>query len=159
MEGQRLLWASPSPQYFHSTLDVDGILPLDWLQPPDGHEDFWQAVELSNAELETDGLYVTHLFAETDVILRPQWIEWRIELDLGLSKLKVFRPASLDLILTKMARADEDDLQDVQFLLKQEFWTQDLLSSAFTEARVPDVAEIQEIFDRARPKVLALAAK
>jgi hypothetical protein len=32
------------------------------------------------------------------------------------------------------------------------------LETAFSRARVPDVPEIQELFNRARPKVLALAA-
>ena len=41
---------------------------------PDEHKDFWQAVERTNAELESDGLYLTHLFREVDVILQPDWI-------------------------------------------------------------------------------------
>jgi hypothetical protein len=75
----------------------------------------------------------------------------------GLRQLAVYRPATIDLILTKMARADDDDLQDIQFLLRQETLTRDLLETAFGRARVPSVAEIQELFNRARPKVLALA--
>jgi hypothetical protein len=51
---------SQAPDHFHSTQDVDGILPLAWLEPPDMHEDFWRAVQLTNAELEPDGLYLTH---------------------------------------------------------------------------------------------------
>jgi len=58
---------------FHSTSDVDGILPLAWLEPSESHEDFWQAIQSANAELEPDGLYLTHLFRETDVILQPDW--------------------------------------------------------------------------------------
>ncbi len=50
-----------APRHFHNTQDVDGILPLAWLQPPDAHQDFWQAVERTNIELESDGLYLTHL--------------------------------------------------------------------------------------------------
>jgi hypothetical protein len=147
-----------APGHFHNTQDVDGILPLAWLQPPDGHKDFWQAVERTNADLESDGLYLTHLFREVDVILQPDWIERRLSLDLGLSKLSVFRPASIDLILTKMARGDDDDLQDIGFLLKQDHLTSNELESAFARARVPDIPEIRELFNRARPKVLALAA-
>ena len=76
---------------------------------------------------------------------------------MGLVKLAVFRPATIDLILTKMARADDDDLQDIQFLLRQEPLSRDQLEMAFVRARVPDVPEIQELFNRARPKVLTLA--
>ena len=56
-----------------------------------------------------------------------------------------------------MARADDDDLQDIRFLLQQESLTLPQLEAAFARARVPDVPEIQELFKRARPKVLALA--
>ncbi|MDB6110387.1 MAG: hypothetical protein JWR69_2137 [Pedosphaera sp.] len=147
-----------SPAHFHNTQDVDGILPLAWLQPPDEHEDFWQAVQRTNAELDSDGLYLTHLFRELDVILQPDWLDRRLELALGLRKLAVFRPATIDLVLTKMARGDDDDLQDIRFLLQQESLTQKRLEAAFARARVPNVPEIQELFSRARPKVLALAA-
>jgi hypothetical protein len=146
-----------APAHFHNTQDVDGILPLAWLQPPDEHEDFWQAVQQTNIELEPDGLYLTHLFRELDVILQPDWINRRLQLAVGLQKLSVFRPATIDLILTKMARADEDDLQDIRFLLQQESITREQLTTAFARARVPDVPEIQELFNRSRPKVLALA--
>jgi hypothetical protein len=148
-----------APAHFHSTRDVDGILPLAWLQPPDEHQDFWNAVQRTNAQLDPDGLYLTHLFRELDVILQADWISRRLRLELGLPKLAVFRPATIDLILTKMARADEDDLQDIRFLLMQEPLTQNQLERAFARARVPDVPEIQELFNRARPKVLALVRR
>jgi hypothetical protein len=147
-----------APGHLHNTQDVDGILPLAWLQPPDEHEDFWQAVQRTNMELEPDGLYLTHLFRETDVILQPDWLDRRLRLNVGLRKLTVFRPATIDLILTKMARADEDDLQDIRFLLRQESLTGEQLAAAFARARVPDVPEIRELFNRAQSKVLALAA-
>jgi hypothetical protein len=146
-----------APSHFHNTQDVDGILSLAWLQPADAHQDFWQAVERTNVELEPAGLYLTRLFRETDVILQPDWFNHRLRLDVGLQKLAVFRPATIDLILTKMARADADDLQDIQFLLRQESFTHDHLQTAFGRARVPDVAEIRELFQRAQPKVLGLA--
>jgi hypothetical protein len=147
---------SPAPAHFHNTKDVDGILPLSWLQPSDEHEDFWRAVQLANAELEPDGLYLTHLFREVDVILQPEWFTHRVRIEVDLKKLVVFRPATIDLLLTKMARADEDDLQDIQFLIRAESLSVDQLKTAFARARVPDVPEIQELFSRARPKVLAL---
>lgn len=156
--GRSALGYAQAPAHFHNTQDVDGILPLAWLQPPDEHEDFWQAVQRTNVALEPDGLYLTHLFRELDVILQPDWINRRLRLAVGLEKLAVFRPATIDLILTKMARADEDDLQDIQFLLQQESLTREELTTAFARARVPEVPEIQELFNRARPKVLDLAA-
>ena len=64
---------------------------------------------------------------------------------------------TLDLILTKMARGDENDLADIRFLLQREVLTGELIRAAFEQARVPDVSEIQELFRAAQPKVLALA--
>lgn len=148
---------SPTPAHFHNTKDVDGILPLSWLQLADQHEDFWRAVQLVNTELEPDGLYLTHLFREVDVILQPDWFNRRVRIDVELKKLAVFRPATVDLVLTKMARADDDDLKDIQFLISTESLTREQLAAAFAHARVPDVPEIQELFIRARSKVLALA--
>jgi hypothetical protein len=57
-----------------------------------------------------------------------------------------------------MARGDEDDLQDIRFILQQEQMSPALLENAFACARVPDVQEIQKSFQCAPPKVLALAA-
>jgi len=91
-----------------------------------------------------------------DVILQPDWFNRRVHIELELEKLAVFRPATIDLVLTKMARADNDDLQDIQFLIRAEALTQGQLETAFARARVPDVPEIQELFIQARPKVLAL---
>jgi hypothetical protein len=56
-----------------------------------------------------------------------------------------------------MARADENDLSDIQFLLRQERVGTDTLRDAWRIARVPDVTEIQELFRAAQPKVIALA--
>ena len=145
-----------APEHFHNTQDVDGILPLAWLEPPEGHQDFWQAVQRTNAALEPEGLYLTHLFREIDVILQPDWIERRVRLDLGLSQLTTFRPASVDLILTKMARGDDEDLQDIRFILQQEPFSRGQLETAFERARVPDLTEIRELFNRSKPRVLAL---
>jgi hypothetical protein len=99
---------------------------------------------------------LTHLFREVDVILQPDWCTRRGQIDVDLKKLAVFRPATIDLVLTKMARADDDDLQDIQFLIRTESLTREQLEAAFARARVPDVPEILELFTRARPKVLAL---
>ncbi len=146
-----------SPAAFATTHDVDAILPLSWLAAEDENMDFWQAQQKTNTELEATGLYITHLFRELEIILTPDWLIRRVRVPLDLRKLTVFRPATLDLILTKMARGDENDLADIRFLLQQEAISTDQLRAAFTRARVPDVAEIQELFRAAQSKVLELA--
>jgi hypothetical protein len=82
----------------------------------------------------------------------------RVRIALQLERLNVFRPSTLDLILTKMARGDENDLADIRFLLHQEPLTSAQLRAAFARARVPDVPEIRELFRAAQPKVLALTS-
>ena len=79
---------SNPPASFHNTQDVDGILPLAWLEAEDAQDDFWHALQETNRELESDGLYLTHLFRELDVILTPTWFDRRKKLNLELSKLK-----------------------------------------------------------------------
>ena len=123
-----------SPPEFEATHDVDAITPIDHGEP---NEDFWLAQQATNVELESQQLYITHLFGETDVILRPSWKENRMLLDLALQRLRVYRPAAIDLILTKMARGDSEDLRDVQFLLRQEKPSPDVMTRAFTGSPRP----------------------
>ena len=146
-----------SPAAFTTTHDVDAILPLSWLAAADENLDFWQAQQRTNAELEPEGLYLTHLFRESEVILTPDWLSRRVRIPLELQRLAVFRPATLDLILTKMARGDANDLADIEFLVTREPLTADQLRAAFAHARVPDLPETQALFRAAQPKVLALA--
>ena len=145
------------PATFAATQDVDAILPLAWLEAEDENLDFWEAQQKTNAELEPSGLYLTHLFRELEIILTPDWLTRRVVVPLKLSKLTILRPSVLDLILTKMARGDENDLADIRFLLRQETISKDTLRAAFSGARVPDVSELRAIFLAAQAKVLALA--
>lgn len=146
-----------SPAAFATTQDVDAILPLSWLEAEDQNQDFWQAQQKTNAELEPSGLYITHLFRELEIILTPDWITHRVRVPLELRRLMVFRPTALDLILTKMARGDENDLADIRFLLQQETISVEQLRAALACARVPDVPEIRELFKITQPKVIALS--
>jgi hypothetical protein len=145
-----------SPPDYGATHDVDGIIPVTADEPD---LDFWTAQQATNADLKNRGLYITHLFSELDVILQPDWQARRVALSLALAKLRVFRPATIDLVLTKMARGDEQDLGDIRFLLSQELISTQELQAAFARARVPDVAEIRELFVAAQPKVLKLAGE
>jgi hypothetical protein len=146
-----------SPPEFAGSHDVDAILPLPWLSAEDENMDFWQAQVKTNAELQPDGLYITHLFRELEVILTPDWVTQRVRLRLPMQRLVVFRPSTLDLILTKMMRGDENDLADIRFLLTRESLSTRQLAESFAHGRVPDVPEIRELFEAAQPKVLAIA--
>ena len=146
-----------APPSFHNTRDVDAILSFQWLSSPDENIDFWLAQQSTNAELSKDGLYLTHLFRESEVIIQPDWPARRVRLALRLAHLTVYRPATVDLVLTKMARADEQDLEDIRCLLSQEPISPRELQAAFALARVPDVTELRQLFVAAQPKVLKLA--
>jgi hypothetical protein len=146
-----------SPTLIATTQDVDAILPMAWLAAEDENLDFWEAQQKTNAELESEGLYITHLFRELEVILTPDWAARRIHIPLSLPKLRVLRPSTLDLVLTKMARGDENDFADIRFLLERESISPEHLRIAFRSARVPQVPEILELFQKAQPKVLEIA--
>ena len=60
----------------------------------------------------------------------------------------------VDLALTKMGRADDADLADVEFLLKTRQLDAEALRRAIEVAVVPP--EYAELFIAATPKVLAL---
>jgi hypothetical protein len=147
-----------APTGFHNTRDVDAILSFEWLSSEDENIDFWLAQQSTNAELSKDGLYLTHLFRESEVIIQPDWGARRVRLPLQLARLTTYRPATVDLVLTKMARGDEQDLEDIRFLLGQELISPRELQAAFARARVPDVTEIRQLFVAAQPKVLKLAS-
>jgi hypothetical protein len=148
-----------APAVLAATRDVDAIPPLAWLAAEDQNLDFWNAQQCANAELKSEGLYLTHLFRELDVIITPDWLSRRVPIPLEFRRLFVFRPATLNLILTKMARGDDNDLADIEFLLSREPLTVRQLQDAFPRARVPDVSEIQALFCTAQTKVLAIAER
>jgi hypothetical protein len=145
------------PQH-NTTQDVDAIIPLVQLDTLRADEQFWSARDATNAELAGRGLYLTHLFTEADVFLSPDWLTRRVHIPSSLARVKLFRPAVIDLILTKMMRgADREDLTDIEFLLKQEPQTETDLRTAFDRARLPELQELHDAFVAAQPKVLTIA--
>ena len=148
-----------APEDYGSTLDVDGILPLSELEAISKNEQFWEAIEKTNGTLEPDGLYITHLFEETQTILTPNWLEKTVDVNLdGMRHLKIKRPSTVDLILTKMTRGcDPQDLSDISFLIAAENTSSAQLQEAMDAARVPDLEEIRELFESAKQAVLKLA--
>ena len=149
----------PSHESRHETTqDVDAIIPLGQLDDLRADEQFWAARDATNAELAKQGLYLTHLFTEMDVFLLPDWLNRRVSIPQTFAHLKLFRPAAVDLILTKMMRgADREDLSDIEFVLKQEPVTETELRTAFGRVRLPEIRELHDAFRAAQPKVLALA--
>lgn len=111
-----------SPHGADATLDVDGIIPSSQAEQIGRDFAFWDALEKTNAQLEGDKLYLTHLFDEAQVILTPDWQERRVRIEeLQLEHIAVSRPSTIDLVLTKMMRGnDPTDMADIRFLIGQE---------------------------------------
>lgn len=132
---------------FRATMDVDAILPEVEMSSIEEDHSFWEAIEKSNHELEPTGLYLTHLFTDSQVILSPGWLEDIASIPLDhLRHLKIYRPSTSDLILTKMMRIDPQDRSDIEFLLKQADFHKESFLAALDGARIPDIPEILEAF-------------
>ena len=147
------------PAAVKQTLDVDAIIPMSRVAALQADERFWDAQEATNRELEAVGLYITHLFEARHVFLRPDWEQHLVPVTRPLSRwLRLFRPATLDLILTKMMRGDDpQDMTDIVFLLGQEGITPAQVEAAMAEVVIPDLAELRDAFERAKPRVRELA--
>ena len=139
-----------APQEFGATMDVDAILPLAEMPQIEVNDDFWNAVEETNRELEPTGLYITHLFCDDQVILSADWLSHIKPVSLPCSHLKLFRPGTHDLILTKMMRVDPQDRSDIEFLLKQNDVELSVLEEMLPHAKVPDIPELQEAYETNR---------
>jgi hypothetical protein len=147
------------PEAVTRSMDVDAIIPVSQIPSLRDDAAFWEAQDATNRELEHDGLYVTHLFAADQIILRRDWEQHIAPISRPPTRwLRLARPATLDLILTKMMRGDDpQDMADIAFLLGHDRITPNELERAFAEAVIPDLEELREAFDRARPRVLDLA--
>ena len=151
---------NPPPATLRS-LDVDALLSTSYETAFADTPEFWDAQAELNRILEDEGLYMTHIFPADMVFLRPQWESEIVPtLRPALKYLRLFRPATLDLLLTKMMRGnDEQDMQDIDFLIRHDRLTQPQIEGAFGEAVIPDHQELRDAFARARPTVLSLAER
>ena len=155
-----VLGFSDPPATAAATQDVDGIIPSNLLAGLQANDAWWTALQSANDELAAEGLYLTHLFDEEQIILRAGWLAQAVDLPkLTMRFLRLRRPATIDLILTKMMRGpDPEDMQDVRFYLEREPTIGfEELQEAFSLAIGPDVPEIWQLFEAAKPIVLAAA--
>ena len=141
-----------------STKDVDAIIRFSQLEDIESDLQFWDAVDATNEALAPRGLYITHLFGEEQVFLRPEWEQHIVPvLRPPTQWLRLFRPHTIDLILTKMMRGnDEQDMEDIRFLIGHDGITAEQMEPAFATVRMPDVIELHEAFARALPAVRAM---
>lgn len=146
---------SDAPAGFGTTQDVDGIVRLSQLPALMEDDGFWEAQERANRSLEPRGLYITHLFCEDQVFLRPDWEQHLVPIVRPETRwLRLFRPHAVDLILTKMMRGnDPQDMEDVRFIMENSRVTPGEMETAFQQVRMPDVPELRDEFEKALPAV------
>jgi len=149
-----------APDKVKSSLDVDAIIPMSAVAQFRTDEQFWVAQQMTNESLEGDGLYITHLFEARDVFLRQDWEQHIVLLPLqGLRWLNLQRPATLDLVLTKMMRGnDEQDMADARFMIEHDQITRAQLEAAFAVMNPIELVELRDAFAKARPIVTGFAA-
>lgn len=137
------------PAEFLATMDVDAILPSKDLQVIEANDDFWEAQEKVNEVFEDSGLYFTHLFEEKQVILSQQWRANVVPLTAyDFKQLRLKRPSTHDLVLTKMMRVDPQDREDIRFLLKQGDFSLEDFKVCLKQAVCPGVPEIEDAFQK-----------
>lgn len=150
-------YKKPQAQFF-STMDVDAIISDSYVSEIESNFDFWEASEKLNIALENEGLYFTHIFEEKQIIIRPNWYNQKQRLLIEhFEKIQLYRPHTIDLILSKMMRNDPEDFDDIRFLLDQ-LEGNDLkeLPNQIQSARLPDLEEIQELFNLSKDRLLKL---
>lgn len=161
--GRASVWLGfdrPPPEV-GATKDVDAIIRMSQLEEIVNDGQFWDARDEVNRRFHSEGLYITHLFQEDQVFRRPDWLEHIVPVTRPVTqKLELFRPGTLDLILTKMMRGDDEwDMQDIDFMIRHDNLSEASLEQAMKEAIIPDLQEYRASFDKARRRVLELARK
>lgn len=143
-----LAMAYPDESGWQSTMDVDVIIPSEEESRFDQDEQFWTALELANQQLDADGLYLTHLFLDEQIILSPDWRSRCVPIrETNFKHLSLGRPSTQDLILTKMMRVDPQDREDVLRLLQLDPPHEPDWKTVFQTARVPDSHELRVAFE------------
>jgi hypothetical protein len=159
--GRSAIWLGfhNPPAAAATTQDVDAIIPTEQVQALADDARFWDARDAVNQRFKSEGLYITHLFPESEVFLRHDWMRHIVPIArLRLNHLKLFRPATIDLVLTKMMRGnDQQDMADVEFIIRHDHIAQAQLIEAFSQMKPIVLAELRDAFARAKPVVLSLA--
>jgi hypothetical protein len=159
--GRAALWLgyNAPPAEAARTQDVDAIISTIQETELSTDKSFWDAVEAANAELAERGLYMTHLFSEREIFLRRQWLEGLVPLSRPrLRWLRVVRPATMDLVLSKMMRgSDAQDMADAEFMIRHDRITEAQLIEAFEQMKPIELVELREAFEKAKPMVLKAA--
>jgi hypothetical protein len=144
-----------APPEFALSRDVDAVLWVGQAEELKQHTNFWEIIEQVNEDLAGQELYISHLFTEDQVILRPDWRAHRVPLKGSWQRLTVLRLGDIDLLLSKLMRDDPIDRADALFIVRAAKLTPSQIEQAIRQARVPGLSEIREQFALACQKLLA----
>lgn len=134
-----------------STEDADLLLDDQEVQALIDESGFSEALERTNVELEPQGLYLTHIWGPEQQILTRSWRSDCRELALGFERLTVSVLGPVDLICSKLARADDLDLDDVEWLVRSQKLSPEVVLKAAHDATVPEV--LAETWAAALPRL------
>ena len=156
--GKSALWLGYDdvPTSYGITQDVDTVVPTAQSEQLNEDIAFWDALTATNAELEPLGIYLTHIFEEWQIIMRKDWMTYREAIARpDLKHLRLYRPATIDLILSKMMRGDDPQhMDEIRWMIAREHISNATLEAAFNTSHVPDDAEIAEAFAIAKQCVV-----
>ncbi|MCX6993126.1 MAG: hypothetical protein NT011_08300 [Kiritimatiellaeota bacterium] len=141
----QLGFSDPRAEYAQS-MDIDGVFWMGQAEALIRSGNFWEAVDITNRELAPQGLYISHFFEESQLILTASWRQQRVPIKGPWQWLCLTRLGDKDLFLTKLMRYDPLDLADAQFILDRSGITQAEGRVIIGQARVPDIPEIREQF-------------
>jgi len=158
--GRSAIWLGfeNPPAAAATTQDVDAIIPTERVQAFADDLRFWDARDAVNERFKSEGLYITHLFPESEVFLRQGWARYLVPITrLHLNHLELFRPATVDLVLTKMMRGnDEQDMADAGFMIRHDRISETQLLEAFSQMQPIELVELRDAFARATPIIMKL---
>ncbi len=159
--GKSAMWLGYDnpPEDYGATADVDTVVPSEYSEVMDHDLAFWESLKEANSALEPFGLYLSHIFEQNTVFLRAGWSAHRVRLSRPATKhLILFRPATLDLILTKMMRGDDPQhMAEIQWMIDKDHLSRAMMLDCLAAAVIPNDDPVwQELFHQAKSVVLAM---
>jgi len=142
------------PEEFAWSKDVDAVLWLGQAEELAATTSFWAATEELNQELADEGLYISHFFAEDQIVLLPDWRQNRARIPGPWNHLDLYRLGDADLLLSKLMRDDPIDHADARFICERSGFSRQDVQQVLSRARVPETAEIKEQFEICAQKLM-----
>ena len=138
------------------TEDIDLLMEDRELELLVEQADLGAALAATNRELEPLGLYISHIWGPEQQILTPHWASGcrPVSLSPGLAKLRLTALGPLDLLVSKLCRADDGDLADIAYLIQYEALQLVDIRRTLSEALVP--AAFRDVFEVGAARVEAL---